>query len=613
MHDGAPYRMALKRKSPLTPEEGKSRWTLVVFCLAVLTYLPSLTNGAVWDDHQLLAGDIISGEKPWWLAFTLDYWNLGKVWSDSGGYYRPLTALSLRLDYLLGAGAPLPFHITSILLHGLASAAVFPLALRFGASRVAAQLASVLFAVNPHEAETVAWISGRPDLLMTTALLWALVLRGPWSLVLGVCALLSKEAAVVWPVLAALRDRQLLTKTRIVEGTLVAAYLGVRSFVLGNNSVRLFDLDPLTGLRAFFSLMGTWLYPPLTPYAFTPILSWADSPVSVWLGLGIALALVGLFVLVTNSRRALLAFAITHAPAALLMCSRAVLGMRPLYAAAAFLSIAVCIPASSLIAPLSLSKQRIITIPMTLALAVWCGVFSRRWNDDLSYQTRAAAASPNSLRVQLNLAVAQRDSGLLQESWETTARAQSLGPYEGISFVRGQLMEIIGCSTNALQEYQRAATISPSFSIAQAAATQLAQLTPTPEQCSEEDILSRFSDGQQLARETSRLVRMHRTDLAQYALKAAEKNGATGPGLALSSAQLLYLQGKPREAIPYARSVLAQDPNSTPAMKILGLALIDSDSAPAEGRVLLQRYLDESPSAPDRVFLTERIRTSASR
>lgn len=596
-------------------------WGIVVFAIAILAYLPALLNGLVWDDHQLLASDLVTGERPWWQAFTSDYWNLGKVWSDSAGYYRPLSVLSLRLDHMLGGASALPYHITAILLHGVTSAAVFPLALRFGAPKVAAQFASLLFAVNPHSAETIAWVSGRPDLLMAAALLWALVLPQRWSLLLGACALLSKETAVVWPILAAIRDRRLITKARCAEAALVGAYLVVRTSVLQDNAVRLFGLDAPAGLRAFLLLLGTWICPFLTPPAFTPIVSWGDAPVGVWIGAVVAALLVVLACVCGTSRRPLLAWVTIHAPAALLMSSTAVLGMRPMYAAAAFLSIAVCCPFASRLAAAARGAAKLSVAALFASLAIWCGVFSRRWSDDLSFQALAAASSPHSVRVMLNLAVAQRDNGLLNEAWQTTSAAQALGPSEGVSFVRGQLLEAAGCPANALEEYQRSATISPSFNLAQTSIRQLLQANPAlavgnepsatvPAQlrCNDADLTAIFADVPRLTREGSRLIRLQRLDLAQIALTAALHAGNPTPALNLAYAQLLYLQGKPAAAIPFARAVLAAEPTAAPAMKILGLALLDSGQDTAEGRALVERYLQASPTAPDRAYLSERLR-----
>ncbi len=94
----------------------------------------------------------------------------------AAGYWHPLTWLSLMADaslFGLWAGG---FHLTALLLHFLAAAALF-LALRSltGALWPSA-LAAALFALHPLHVESVAWISQRKDLLFT--LFWFL---GMWG------------------------------------------------------------------------------------------------------------------------------------------------------------------------------------------------------------------------------------------------------------------------------------------------------------------------------------------------------------------------------------------------------------------------------------------------
>lgn len=628
---------------PLSESPFPARWLCVVFAIAVLSYISALGNGLVWDDHQLLASDLVTGKQPLWKTFVRDYWNLGRVWSDSGGYYRPLTVISLRLDYLLGHGSPLPFHITALLIHGITSLAVYPLAIRFGASKLAAQAASIFFAVHPHQTETVAWISGRPDLLMAAMLLWSLALNDSRrSLALGACAMLSKETAIVWPILCAIRDRRLFNSFRWKQIALVVAYLIVRALVLGSNNVRLFDLDLFTGIRSLFLLLGTWLWPLATAPIYAPISSWASAPSVMWLGLLLLLAFGRLFFICPKARPALLVCAVIHAPAALLMCSRAVLGMRPLYAASAFLIIAVCIWASVWLQDRS-QKMIKVAICFIAVLAISCGITARRWSDDLSFNTQAAATAPKEIRIQINLALAQRKSGHLSAAWQTTQTAQALGGGAGISLIRGQILETVGCAGNALGEYRDAITLSPEFAPAydalvrlyvarnnfvQAAAgieaakrvgidinigtptvasSELSEASPLA-LCSDEESTSRFVNLNLLIREGTRWIRLQRLELADIAITAALHQDSTSAASNLAYAQLQFFQKHHSEAILYARKALSLDPRATPpALKILGLALLQSGQDPEGGKSALRRYLELVPNAADRAMLLEQL------
>src|SRR6185436_11739611 len=79
--------------------------------------------------------------------------------------YRPLALASLAVDYQLWGLHPAGFHLTSVVLHILATLALFALMRRLvGSNRAAAALA-LLFALHPANAEAVAWINGRSEVL----------------------------------------------------------------------------------------------------------------------------------------------------------------------------------------------------------------------------------------------------------------------------------------------------------------------------------------------------------------------------------------------------------------------------------------------------------------
>jgi len=156
---------------------------------------------------------------------------------SSGGsapLYRPLALASLRLDRALSGLDPVGFHLTNLMLAGIAAwlvgALVWSLWSRStgpdapeGAGvddvrrgrLVASSAAVVLFVVWPSHAEAVAWIGGRGDLLCTIGCLTALLAwlradsaRTAWgrrtlelaSTCLLIAALAAKETAAAWPV-----------------------------------------------------------------------------------------------------------------------------------------------------------------------------------------------------------------------------------------------------------------------------------------------------------------------------------------------------------------------------------------------------------------------------
>jgi Tfp pilus assembly protein PilF len=186
--------------------------------LAVLVYLDALRNPFVYDDIVGVVRNV-----------TLVDGGLLALMREN--IFRPVVSLSLAFDHgLWGLRAP-GYHITSVLLHALNTALLFALARRAVADwrarvsapgldgDVAATVAAGLFAVHPLLSEAVGYVTGRGDVLAATFVLAALLaLRAGVTsvrarvlgLALMVAGALTKEVAVVLPVVALAGDRLLL-------------------------------------------------------------------------------------------------------------------------------------------------------------------------------------------------------------------------------------------------------------------------------------------------------------------------------------------------------------------------------------------------------------------
>jgi hypothetical protein len=221
----------------------------------VLTFLPSLAAGFVYDDVLLIQQNpYVQSVHGIAGAFSRHFWETYELGSRGIGlvYYRPLVTLSFVLNWLAGGGGAWTFHLVNVLLHGLAVFLATRIALRWLKQRWLAALVGILFAVHPTRSESVIWIAGRTDLLMAIFVLLALELvhaarrsSPSWRmLVLGllafVASLFCKEGAVVLPVLLladALADEpERLSKTsyRVLGGAVAVAatYVGLRLWLL---------------------------------------------------------------------------------------------------------------------------------------------------------------------------------------------------------------------------------------------------------------------------------------------------------------------------------------------------------------------------------------------
>lgn len=222
MTEKTPKTKAAARKAPdaRRPSRGPaSPWKLaaLVFAFALAIYANTLGNAFVWDDLDLVVDNPRGAtlDAPTVRAiFQENFWQ--KV-QGSGGYYRPVTTLSYHVDHALYGLNPAGFHATNVLLHAVASTLVFVFVLLLFRHAAFALVTALLFAAHPVHTESVAWVSGRTDLLATVWMLVSLVAwlaarrRGiarflPVSLAAFALALLSKESAACLPLIVALLE-----------------------------------------------------------------------------------------------------------------------------------------------------------------------------------------------------------------------------------------------------------------------------------------------------------------------------------------------------------------------------------------------------------------------
>ncbi|HSU37977.1 MAG TPA: hypothetical protein VLJ38_00385, partial [Polyangiaceae bacterium] len=124
--------------------------------LTLLSYLPALHGGFVWDDDSwtIRLGSLFHDSS-----------GLGSIWlrPTAMQQYYPLSGTTFWVDYQLWGFRPFPYHWENVLLHA-SSALLFWRVLR----RLEVQgawLASAVFALHPVMVESVAWIAERKNVL----------------------------------------------------------------------------------------------------------------------------------------------------------------------------------------------------------------------------------------------------------------------------------------------------------------------------------------------------------------------------------------------------------------------------------------------------------------
>lgn len=200
------------------PEPWARRWLplIIVAIVAGAAYVSSVHGAFVYDDdRQIVQNIFLQDTRFFWRAMASEVWGFRPTPSGvtTSSYWRPTFVLWLMANYrLFGTSSAVPWHVTSVLLHVVASVLSVIFVRRLGARPLIAAAIGLIFAVHPCHVESVSWISGSPDPLLTVPALlaWILALgaregggrtRTKWlgSYALFAVALLAKETAVLLP------------------------------------------------------------------------------------------------------------------------------------------------------------------------------------------------------------------------------------------------------------------------------------------------------------------------------------------------------------------------------------------------------------------------------
>ncbi len=143
---------------------------VLVALLSMLPYVLVMDGPFIYDDRPLIErNETVHHMDDLSAIVAAGVWDVAgeEGREEVGQYFRPLVLLSFAWDWWLGGGRSWSFHLTNLILSAIASGLAMAVLFRWLDGDVKlALLAGVLFALHPTKAESVAWISGRPDLIL---------------------------------------------------------------------------------------------------------------------------------------------------------------------------------------------------------------------------------------------------------------------------------------------------------------------------------------------------------------------------------------------------------------------------------------------------------------
>lgn len=415
-----------------------SRAAVLVAAAAALAYLPSLGGAFQFDDYNVIV------DYP-----TVHSW---AALAEGAGGVRALLKASYTLNWTLSESA-FGFHLVNMALHALNAVLLYRIGRElFGKYPGAVFVAALLFALHPAQTEAVTYISGRSSSLMASFYLAALLLYlkgNPWSAVLFVLALATRETAVTLPVALLLCDlaRGKLDWRRQLPHWLVLAAAGVvlllvpryQELVAYGFSQRSLADNLITQVGGISYLVSRLVG--LHGYNIDPALPTLGS----WSGASIfeAAMLVALFLLGVLCLRqrpwvgfGILWFFLQLVPTNSIVPRLDVANDRQLYLACWGLFLACCIQ----VAQAGISKRVSYVVAGLLVATFAAASIARQldYRDEISLWGASVRESPWNARAHNNLGYAYYLAGRKAEAWQEMQHALFLDP--GLRLARGNLL-----------------------------------------------------------------------------------------------------------------------------------------------------------------------------
>jgi protein O-mannosyl-transferase len=491
----------------ITERSRAAVWASVI-CLAVAASISGITNGFAFDDvHIIVSDNRTHSLAHWWNLFAQSYWPAAK----GGDLYRPITMLGFAIQWAVGHGSPLPFHIVNIVLYVLVCAAFLGILLELLPEK-AAWLGAALFAVHPLHVEVVANVVGQAELLAALFMLLALLVflrarnRGNLSLrdtglivLLYALGCLSKEHAILLPLLLIAAELTVVKKDVSFRARVAAirplilalgatglAFIWARTQVIGltaaaaDESNALFFEQPyavraMTMSRVMLEWLRLFFWPAHLSADYSPrVIELVTGPsFEIVASLAILMAIAALAWMARRTAPAATFACLWTAialmiPSNLLVPTGFVLAERTLFMASAGVMLAIAAVAAHFSvrgADLSPLARRMVlaAIAALLLLGVGKSAFRQRvWRDDETIFAQTVIDAPASYKAHLAYAAMLFEKHQRKTAFEEIGLAHALFPsdLDVLQYAAENYSAVEGCGS-AVGLYARVLAVEP--------------------------------------------------------------------------------------------------------------------------------------------------------
>jgi tetratricopeptide (TPR) repeat protein len=235
-------------------------WLLAAILVAasIAVYFQSLSNGfLIFDDDKAIKYNEIIKNPTFRGLFA----------STNLGMYAPMTWLGYALVYAIAGESASAFHTFSLVLHTGCVLGVFGLLNLLQSRREVSFFVALLFAVHPIQMEAVCWIAGQSALTFSFFYVLGLLAYVKWqqnerpvfyalTLLMFVCSILAKSAAVTFPLLLLAfdwyRNGSLSVKNLIAKAPFFALSAALGLYTLSTREAEGHDLVVTTKALSLF-------------------------------------------------------------------------------------------------------------------------------------------------------------------------------------------------------------------------------------------------------------------------------------------------------------------------------------------------------------------------